>query len=258
MSTRPVFCGILVSLAVALGCGKKPEPPAPDAPNVVIAPGDPPPKNLPPEPEVAPMPRLRVPAAIKWVPGTKEEQAALITHIPEPIRKLYGPDPFTCFNDLGGKAFAWEYTGGPVRLWLEFEEKGQSTVPARYPEREDWLIPGETGRIIFWARRGVSDKINSVLKRAGKPEGDTSAVELGVTITSSAGGISAAVGYTNPLWYGWRGAIFDRDRPVQEVPLPGYEPTEVFSLTAEEANPAEGKNPRRAKLVLKIQRIKPQ
>jgi hypothetical protein len=197
------------------------------------------------------------PPVIKRVPGTKDEQAQFIAHIPEPIRKLYGPDPFHCFQDLEGKAFAWEYTGGPIRLWLEFEERGQSTVPKRYPEREDWIIKGETGRIIFWVRRGVSDKINMALKRAGKPEGDTSAVGLGVMITSSSG-INGAVGYRNPLWYGWGGAAFTGDRPKDDVRIPDHEPTTFHVLGATESNPAEGKEPRSAKVVFKIQRVQPE
>jgi len=253
----------LVTLMVAIGCAKNPpQPPAPEIADVRIDPQLPPPPGvLPPMVvesgmPVAPMPRPKVPAVVRWVPGTKEEQAAFIAHIPEPIRKLYGSD-FQCFTDLEGKAFAWEYAGGPVRLWLEFEEKGQSTVPRRYPEREDWVIKGDTGRVIFWVRRGVSDKINSVLKRAGKPEGDTSAVGLGVTITSPAGGQNNSVGYKNPLWYGWDGYSFASERPVEELRLPPDEPAAILVLDATETK-ADGKGPRRAKLVLKMQRIKPE
>jgi hypothetical protein len=195
------------------------------------------------------------PPTVKSVPGTKEEQAAFISHIPEPIRKLYGSDPFQCFKDLDGKAFAWEYTGGPVRLWLEFEEEGQSTVPKRYPEREDWIIKGETGRVVFWIRRGVSDKINLALKRAGKPEGDTSAVGLGVRITSSGGGINDAAGFDNPLWYGWNECTF-AERAPNELYLPANAPVTVLTLDAREKVVNALKETRRAKILLKMQRTR--
>ena len=262
MSAARVGWLTLVGLAVVIGCAKKPpeSPDTPSVPDVVIAP--PPPDDgargadlsgL----ELAPMPRLQLLASIKWVPGTNEEQAAFISHIPEPIRKLYGT-AFQCFTDLEGKAVAWEYSGGPVRLWMEFEEQGQSTVPKRYPEREDWLVKGQTGRVIFWIRRGVSEKINTVLKRAGKPEGDTSAVGLGVIITSSAGGRNDSVGYTNPLWYGWGGYSFSREQPTDEVLLRGYEPTPFYVLEAAESKAAGVEEARRAKLTLKIQRVRPE
>ncbi len=258
MSANRIACGSLLTLAVALGCTPKPEP-APDVPKVVIAPQPPvdPPVVVPVGPAVAPMPR---PApVIAWVPGTKQEQAELVSHIPDAIRKLFGEDAdYKCFQSLEGHAIAWEYTGGPVRMWLEFEEKGQSTVPKRYPAQEDWLLKGETGRVIFWIRRGVSDKINTVLKRAGKPEGDTSAVELGVMISSPAGGLSDSVGHKNPLWYGWTGYKFDKELPQKEVPLTTDGPTAFYSLEATEVNVPEGKEPRRAKVTLKMQRAKPE
>ena len=258
MFANRLACVAVLVLAVALGCGKQPEAPAPDAPetpNAKITPQPPgrPPVSAPAGPEVAPMPHAC--PAVRWVPGTKEEQAAFVAHIPEPIRKLYAGDA-QCFADLEGKAFAWEYTGGPVRLWLEFEEKGQSSVPKRYPP-EDWVAKGETGRVVFWIRRGVSDKINFALKRAGKPQGDTSAVGLGVTITSSAGGQNNATALDNPLWYAWGGYSFASERPPEEVRLPAGAPATVLVLDARETT-AVAKEPRRAKLVLKMQRVRPE
>ncbi len=250
MSPNRVAGGVLLVLAAVVGCATKaPEPPAP---NVQVVPDGPQPAA---GPEAAPMPRPKKFFGFKSVPVTPQDLSEFVSHLPEPVRKLYGSDA-DCFTDLGGKAFAWEYAGGPLRLWLEFEEKGQSTVPARHPENEGWLARGETGRVVFWARRGVSDKMNAALKRAGKPEGDTRAVELGVTVASSAGGTGGAVGYVNPLWFGWAGHAFD-DRPWAEVALPDFVPTPVLLLEAREKK-AGNREPRNARLTLKVQRVKPE
>src|SRR5262245_49801459 len=161
MSPSRVAGGVLLVVAVAVGCAQKPAE-APTNPNVQIAPPASPPAT---GPEAAPLPRPKRFIGFKSVPVTPEEQAQLLSYLPEPVRKLYGSDA-DCLKDLDGKVFAWEYTGGPLRLWLEFGEKGQSTVPERFPlMADDWLAKGEAGRVVFWVRRGVSEKMNAALKR---------------------------------------------------------------------------------------------
>jgi len=251
MSPNRVAGGVLLVLVVAVGCARKPAE-QPSAPNGQVVPDGPQPAGT----EAAPMPRSRRFVGFKSVSVTPGELASLVSYLPEPIGKLYGSDA-ACFTDLDGKAFAWEYAGGPIRLWLEFEEKGQSTVPERFPlKADDWLAKGETGHVVFWVRRGVSDKINAALKRAGKPEGATEAVGLGVTVSSSAGGMNGSIAYDNPLWFGWVGHAFD-DRPWAEVALPDYVPTPVLVLEARERK-GGNREPRNAKLTLKVQRVKPE
>lgn len=256
MSSKCVRC-LALAVVAAAGCGKAAEEakaPAPVVP-VRIVPGEVP--KVPDDPHTAPAPRPakeRPFVGFRRVAGTKDEQARFVSHIPEPIRKLYGSD-FTLFKDLGGVAYAWEFGGGPFRLWVEFEEDGQSTVPKRYPPQDDdWLVKAETGRVIFWARRGVSDKVNSVLERANKPTGDTSAVGLGVVVSGDAW-LEATVGYKNPLWYGWKPAGVN-DRPSEVVPMPDFEPFAVQAVSATE-DVEGGAKPRRAKLTLYAQRVKP-
>jgi hypothetical protein len=189
------------------------------------------------------------------VAGTKEEQAALVSHLPEPIRKLYGDDA-VCFSDLEGKAWAFEYSGGPVRCWLEIEETGQSTMPKLYPPKPpdgvgEWVCNGEKGRIILWMRRVASDKVNLVLKRAGRDPVDTSPVAIGCTIKSDGGGDNFFDSLKNPLWYGWKGHEFTRKLP-DEVPLPDDRPAVILEATATES---QADQPRQVKLIFKVQRV---
>jgi hypothetical protein len=254
MANSSLKCAPFLILALALGCGKQTQP----APRGSEQPDETPaPVFIPPKQKLEPP--LFV--GVRWVAGTEEEEAALVSHLPEQIRKLFGND-FNCFSDLEGKAWAFEYTGGPVRCWLEIEETGQSTAPKRYPPPApdgpgEWEGKGAKGRIVLWMRRDGSERVNQVLRRAGRDPLDTSTVSIGCTITSDKGGSNSAASLENPLWYGWKEHTFvPPPGPLQlpsEVPLPDDKPGVVLEGKATEA--VEEGRPRQVKLAFKVQRV---
>jgi hypothetical protein len=248
MSSYLQRCSLILTLALAIGCGQRPQPAQEAPPDSTPAPVVQLPEQKPESPRFV---------GVRWVAGTKAEEAEFVAHLPEPIRKLYGSDPFDCFDDLGGKAWAFEYAGGPVRCWLEIEEQGQSTLPERYPPHQpdgidQWEGKGEKGRIILWMRRNVSEKVNQVLKRVGREPEDTGVVVIGCKITSLEGGSGGAASFKNPLWYGWQKSTESRKLP-EVTPLPDESPASVLELIAKEVI-TEGQ-PRQVKLIFKVQRM---
>lgn len=261
MSATRVRCLVLVALAAFVGCGKTPEQtkgpaePAGTVPPVrVVPPVEP---TGPGNDHLAPPPhpaRDRPFVGFRRVPVTADEQAEFVAHIPGAVRGQFGTDA-DLFKELGGVAYAWDFTGGPVRLSVAFEEEGQSTVPKHYPERENaWTVNSEKGRVVFWMRRGASDKVNAALAQAKRPTGDASSVALGVM--ASPGGFDATVARTNALWYGWKGHILS-ESPPEATRLPDDDAVVIPLVRASEVAGGAAK-PRQVRVMLVAQRVQPE
>jgi hypothetical protein len=188
---------------------------------------------------------------------SKDEIHRLVEHMPQPFRE--GLSDAELAKELETIAFAFDYKGGPFRLWVEIEETGQETMPKRlpHPQIDDWQFapdPDE-GHVCFALRRGVSGRASKLATQAGVKH---STQDVGIYLmyeSKKAGqknakdnGYNFATGKTNPLWYGWKKYKLDPQYP--EVKAKKGEDVTLFVVTAEETT--EGvKEPRKVKMTLK-------
>jgi hypothetical protein len=187
---------------------------------------------------------------------SKDEIHQLVKHMPKPFRE--GLSDAELAKELETTAFAFDYKGGPIRLWLEIEETGQETMPKRFPaEIDQWQFapdPDE-GHVCFAIRRGCSERAGKLARQAGVKH-STEDVGIYLIYESKRPGQKEAkdnsyhdaTGRTNPLWYGWKKYKLDPQYP--EVKPKKGEEVSLFVVKAEETT--EGvKEPRKVKLTLK-------
>ncbi|HEY1381900.1 MAG TPA: hypothetical protein VGF55_34185, partial [Gemmataceae bacterium] len=159
-------------------------------------------------------------------------------------------------QELEGVVFAFDYRGGPIRLWAEVEEVGQETMPRRFPKAADgWQFAAPEGHVCFAVRRGVSERISRLATRAGKKSSTTSVEDFLIYRAKDRtfpdpkdNSHVSSTGHVNPLWYGWKTARVESEAPGA-TPKPG-EPVALLVVKAEETT-AGVKQPRKAKLTLK-------
>jgi hypothetical protein len=196
------------------------------------------------------------PGGIERKELNKGELGRLVEHIPEQFRK--GLSDAELAKELETTAFAFDYKGGPIRLWVEIEETGQETMEKRFPDSktssENWRFAGDEGHICFALRRGLSERVSKLATAAGV-KNSTEAVGIFLIYEAKKPGFkgkdnaySGSTGRDNPLWYGWKKYKLDPQYPDVK-PKKGEEAT-LFIVTAEETT--EGaKEPRKVKLTLK-------
>jgi len=153
-------------------------------------------------------------------------------------------------KDLELQAWAFDYNGGPLRCWLEFEESGQSTMRPRYPspEKGDWNCEPSEGHIVFAVGRGASERMKRIMQQLGKDAYPQSIVfrmkvEKYSFMTSDGG---------EPLWFRWPGTgkRFVVQTSTIEKAADGEELT-LLRVECAEAVPQQPDKPRKATLVLK-------
>jgi hypothetical protein len=197
----PVTVFALV-VAAFLGCSGKPA----DQPNQGA-----------PEP---PKPAERVKDRVRPVGLTAEDwKAALPREYPAVLRR--GMSDEQPARDLALQAWAFEFSGGPLRCWVEFEETGQKTIPAREPAADGWDCDAREGRVVFSVGRGASERMKGIMHKLGK-DAHPESVTLNLRFRSPAEGRSGSFGTSHggsPLWIGWPGRNrgFTSTAPIWDV-----------------------------------------
>jgi hypothetical protein len=193
------------------------------------------------------------PAVTRREPSAAE-LGLLVSHLPEAFRQ--GLSDADLVKELEAVVFAFDYRGGPIRLWVEVEEVGQKTIPGRFPkEVDDWQFAAREGHVCFALRRGVSERVGRLASAAGK-KSSTEAVEDFLIYRAKDrtfkdpkdNSHTSSTGRLNPLWYGWKKAKVE-PQVLDAKPKPG-EAVALFAVKAEETT-AGVKEPRKAKLTLK-------
>ena len=234
---RTIFGLFLVSAVAALGCpAKEPNPPLASVAEL-------------PNPAEAPQPTKPRVHAETMTEG--DWKSALQRSYPDPLRQ--GKSDEQVALDLDLKAWAFEYNGGPIDCWLEFEELGQATIAKRLPDTGDWECKATNGRIIFSVGRGASERMKQIMQKAGK---DAEPKTVGFQLSYSDGdGKSGSYGMPrpdNPLWFGW-----PRDGQgflTAASSIGAVRDGEVFTLLrieSDELEPKKEEAPRKATLMLK-------
>jgi len=185
--------GFALVVAASLGCSGKPA----DQPN-----------------QGGPEPPKRAKARVRPVELTEEDRkVALPREYPAVLRAGMSDEQLA--GDLELQAWAFEFSGGPLRCWVEFEESGQQTMPAREPARNAWDCDAGEGRVIFSVGRGASERMRRIMQELGK-DAHPESVTFNLRFRSPAEGRSGSFGSSHgnsPLWFGWPG----RDRTFTTV-----------------------------------------
>jgi hypothetical protein len=180
---RWLITGFALVVAASLGCSGKP----PDQPN----------------PGGAEPPR-RAKDRVRWVELTEEDRkVALPREYPAGLRRGMSDEQLA--RDLDLQAWAFEFSGGPLRCWVEFEESGQQTMPAREPAQGGWDCDAGEGRVIFSVGRGASERMKRIMQQLGK-DADPESVSFNLRFRSPSEGQSGSFGKSHgnsPLWFGW-------------------------------------------------------
>jgi hypothetical protein len=187
---------------------------------------------------------------------SKNEMKQLVEHIPEPFRK--GISDENLVKELETVAFAFDFRGGPIDLWLEIEESGQKTMEKVFadgPVRGGWRFAAEEGHVCFAMRRGVSERVSKLataanIKHSTKPIGIYLMYNATKTNSDKAkdNSYNSGTAREEPLWFGWKQHKTKTQQPDVKI-KPGEEVT-LFVVEAEETT--EGvKEPRKAKVTLK-------
>jgi hypothetical protein len=156
-------------------------------------------------------------------------------------------------RDLELQAWSFEFNGGPLRCWLEFEETGQKAMPARAPSQGEWECDAKEGRIVFSVGRAASERMKVIMQKLGK-DADPEAVTLNLRFRSPNEGRGGSFGTSHdgsPLWFGWSG---DKNLVVRAEPVAAVGEGEAFTilrLECAEPDPAKKDTLRTAALTLK-------
>jgi hypothetical protein len=230
---RGLVVGFALMVTTALGCSGKPaDQPGQGAPE--------PPKQV-----------ARTQDRIRPVALTAEDwKAALAREYPAVLREGMSDEQLA--KDLERQAWAFEFTGGPLRCWVEVEEAGQETMPPRQPSQGEWECDAREGRCVFSVGREASERMKRIMQKLGK-DAHSESVTVDLRFRSPADGRSGSFGASHggpPLWYGWPG---EKSFAVRADPV-GAATEEVFTIVRLEcAEPAPAKKdaPRKVVLVLK-------
>lgn len=158
-------------------------------------------------------------------------------------------------KDLDLQAWAFEFNGGPLYCWLEFEESGQKTVATDLEFGS--IVPGSwdvpKGRMVFSVGRGASERMKGITQKVSK-DADPGAVTFNLRLRDPAGGKSGSHQSSlggSPLWFGWSG---EKEFIVRADPIAAAGEGEVLTLLrveCTESNPAKKDMSRRVVLTLK-------
>jgi hypothetical protein len=224
--------GFALVVAASLGCSGKP----PDQPNLG---GSEPPKQAK--------------DSIRPVELTAEDRkVALPREYASVLREGMSDEQLA--RELELQAWAFEFSGGPLRCWVEFEESGQQTMPAREPARDGWDCDAGEGRVIFSVGRGASERMKRIMQKLGE-DAHPESVTFNLRFRSPAEGRSGSFGSSHgnsPLWFGWPGR--NRTFTTAAPTIGDARGGEAFRmLRVESIEPASDRKdaPRKVVLVLK-------
>ena len=201
----------------------------------------------PDQPKPAELPKARVRLAQLTADDWK---SALPRDYPAPLRQGMSNEQLA--RDLELQAWAFDFNGGPLLCWLEFEESGQKTMPAREPAQGDWECDAKDGRIVFSVGRGASDRMKRIMQKLGKdahPESVTFNLKF-----RPAEGKSGSFGTSHgssTLWYGWPGEKTFVVRADPVITANEGEAVTLLRVECPEPSPANKDMPRKAVLILK-------
>jgi hypothetical protein len=188
-----------------------------------------------------PPPESGDPAAIH-----PDELKSLLEGVPEAFRK--NRSDLDLARDLGIHAWAIEYSGGPLNCWLDIEETGQSTMPARFPELAAMNLPAqsERGRIMIGLRPGAargnsSARSKRMLQELGNPVDGIDEVFI------ISGALHMRDSTADPpvpkLWAAWNDVAFKELSRTEKVASDGE--VTLLSVEATEKQPLSGASPRK-------------
>ncbi len=234
---RWLLVGVAFVTAASLGCSGRPA----DQPNQGVP--------DPPKPVEQPKDRVR-PVAL-----TEEDwKTALPREYPAALRRGMSDEQLA--KDLELQAWAFEFNGGPLYCWLEFEESGQKTVASRLEFSA--FVPGSwdirAGRIVFSVGRAASERMKGIMQKVDK-DADPDVVAFNLRAHDPAEGKSGTHGYSlggSPLWFGWSGG--EKKWIVRADPIAAAGEGEVFTLVrveCTEPKPAKKDMPRSVVLTLR-------
>lgn len=241
---RSIPTGVAVLLvATLLGCSDRPAAERP------AAPPEQPKRPDAPAPEAARQPRVR---PTELTP--EDRKAALPRTYPDQLRQGMSDEQLA--TDLDLRAWAFDYTGGPLRCWLEFEEAGQTTMARRLPSEVhgEYECDAAEGHVVFSIGRNASDRMKAILQKLGK-DAHPESVGINLVFRSPGHGKSGNFGSSHgssPLWFGWPGGAkaFTVQAPTIDTAIEGESLT-LLRIECVEPNPAEGKAARKAVVFLK-------
>jgi hypothetical protein len=179
---------------------------------------------------------------------TADDWEAVLRKYPQQLRQGLSDEGVA--RDLELQAWAFDYHGGPLRTWLEFEESGQSTMGPRSPARGygDWVCEPSEGHLVFAVGRGASERMKRIMQQLGEdayPESIVFRMKVGAySFLMSDGG--------EPLWFRWHGVEkrFAVQTHTIEKAADGEELT-LLRVECTEADPQPPDKPRKVTLMLK-------
>jgi hypothetical protein len=169
-------------------------------------------------------------------------------------------------KELGIRAWAIEFEGGPLSLWFECEEEGQKTMPKRglfhgvFESAESYYTADEEkGRLLFfflpWASEdNPSERSKRIMKRMNAQFrfADSIPQVFGLQIVggkSIAHWLRGSPGRTAALWTTWNDVSIKQLSKPERVRVEAE--TTLLQIEAVERKPPEVAKPRKVKLVLK-------
>jgi hypothetical protein len=205
---------LAVATAAIVGCADRPPAAKPDVP---LAPPDEP-KPLP-----APTPRWRP------VKTTDADLRDALPSVPAPMRQGLSDEQLG--RDLDLDVWAFEYTGGPVRVWLEYEEANQKTVPPRDPAAGEWACDAPSGRVVLSVGRGVSARMKKIFERLGRDApADGAVAKLLYRGEGKSGTFGGESHPGAPLWFGWSDGYGSATVAPTLVRVAGEEPQALLEV----------------------------
>jgi hypothetical protein len=216
------------------------------------------PAETAPAPAVMPTTSSPNPVLETGDPGSIQpnELKTLLEGVPDTFRK--NRSDLDLARDLGIHAWAIEYTGGPLTCWLDIEETGQSTIPARYPGPVgmDFPAKAERGRIMIGLRPGAargnpSGRSKRILQELGNPVDG-----IGESFIIS-GALHSRESSANPrvpkLWAAWNDVAFKELSCKEKVEGDGD--VTLLAVEATEKQPPPGALPRKLTYALRAKAV---
>jgi hypothetical protein len=191
-------------------------------------------------------------------PGTvpAKELTGMLKGVPDAMRR--NQTEVQLARDLGIRAWAVDFTGGPIICWLEIEETGQHTIdPRPYGGPKEIFFmgtDGAQGQILWWFRPGAhgtnpSARSHRIMQRLGKSAEAISEI-MAISGTGLSGGYDETLTPPVPrLWSSWNDVAIKELNRTSTVASRGE--TTLLAIDATEKEPPEGRESRKVKLMLK-------
>jgi hypothetical protein len=240
LAPMPIRAAFIVFSVIPAACSK----PADSAPA---------PAAIPTTSSSTPAPESGDPAIIH-----PDELKSLLEGVPDTFRK--NRSDLELARDLGVHAWAIEYTGGPLNCWLDIEETGQSTMPARHPGPVGMNLPAQTerGRIMIGLRPGAasgnpSGRSRRILQELGNPvDGISESFIISGALYSRESGANPRV---PKLWAAWTDVAFKELSRTEKVEGDGEDT--LLAVEATEKQPPPGTPPRKLTFCLRAKAVPP-